>query len=215
MKAGTLEGLREAILEYSPDNAVKWAEKAVEEKLDPVKTLDVVTKALRKVGEDFGKGELWLPDLVGAADAAQAALPVIDKEIEKVGAKRKSAGKIVLGTVFGDIHDIGKAMVAALLRADGFIVVDLGINVPDTEFVKAIKEHKPDILAMSALLTVTSFEMMKVMGTLAESGLRDKVKIMVGGGAITQEFADVIGADGYEVSAPRAVTLAKKLVGAK
>lgn len=215
MQTEVLEGLRKAILEYNAGAAASWAKKAAEKKVDPVKTLEVVTETLRAVGEGFGKGELWLPDLIGAADATQAAIPIIDAEIKKTGAKRKSAGKVVLGTVAGDIHDIGKAMVASLLRADGFEVIDLGINVPDTEFAEAVRKHEPDILAMSALLTITSFQMISVIATLTEKGLRDKVKIMVGGGAITQEFANQIGADGYEVSAPKAVPLAKKLVGAK
>ncbi len=215
MQDAILEGLREAILKYDVQGAVDCATKAAEAKADPVKSLEVVTTALREVGDGFGKGELWLPDLIGAADAAQAAIPVIEKEIEKAGAKRKSVGRVVIGTVFGDIHDIGKAMVAALLRADGFEVIDLGINITDAEFVEGIKKHKPDVLAMSALLTMTSFEQMKVIEMLKGEGLRDKVKVMVGGGAITQEFADMIGADGYDVSAPRAVGLARKLVGAK
>ena len=120
---------------------------------------------------------------------------------------------MVIGTVYGDIHSIGKTMVATLLQAEGFTVHDVGINVTAEQFVEAVRAHKPDVLAMSALMTMTSPEQRKVIENLKEQGLRDSVKIMVGGGAITQEFADTIGADGYDPTAPGAAKLARTLVG--
>jgi methylmalonyl-CoA mutase cobalamin-binding domain/chain len=172
-----------------------------------------MTVAIRQIGDGFGKGELWLPDLVGAAAAMTAATPIIEEEINRVGATRESLGIVVIGTVYGDIHTIGKTMVATLLTANGFAVNDLGINVTAESFVQGVNEHKADILAMSALMTTTAPEQRKVIGALKKEGIRDTVKIMVGGGAITQEFADSIGADGYDPTAPGAVELARRLVG--
>lgn len=207
-----LENLRKAILEYDNVKAESWARKAVEEGIDPVKAVDVLTEAIRQVGDGFGKGELWLPDLIGAASTMQAAMPIIEEQIKKTGKIRESQGRVVIGTVLGDIHSIGKDMVATLLVAGGFEVVDLGVNISAEQFVAASKEHNPGILAMSALMTMTAPEQGKVINALKKEGLRDKVKIMVGGGAITQDFADKIGADGYAVAATGATSLAKRLV---
>ena len=213
MSIEVLENLKKAIMEYDSQGAANWARKAVEEKVDPVEALDAMTVAIRQVGNGFGRGEFWLPDLIGAADAMSAATPILEEEIKRRGARRESLGTVVIGTVYGDIHTIGKTMVATLLTANGFQVYDVGINVTAEKFVEAIKQYKPDMLAMSALMTMTAPEQKKVIETLKKEGLRDKVKIMVGGGAITQEFADSIGADGYDPTAPGAVKLARKLVG--
>ena len=208
-----LENLRAAILEYDNIKAESWARKAVEERIDPVKAVDVLTEAIRQVGNGFGKGELWLPDLIGAASAMQTAMPILEEQIKRAGKTRESLGRVVIGTVLGDIHNIGKDMVAILLVANGFEVVDLGVDISADQFVVAIKEYNPTILAMSALMTMTAPEQGKVINTLKKDGLRDKIRIMVGGGAITQEFADKIGADGYAVAATGAADLAKRLIG--
>ena len=208
-----LENLKKAIVEYDTEGAAHFAEKAVQEQVDPIKALDAMTGAIRQVGDGFGKGELWLPELVGAAAAMTAAAPIIEEEIKRVGSRREGLGTVVIGTVWGDIHTIGKTMVGTLLTADGFVVKDLGTNVPAEGFITGIKRHNADILAMSALMTTTAPEQRKVLETLRKQGLRDKVKIMIGGGAITQEFADSIGADGYDPTAPGAVKLARRLVG--
>jgi len=212
MSVEIIENLKKAILEYDSEGAANWARKAVQEKMNPNEALRAMTEAIREIGNGFGAGELFLPDLVGAADAMSAATPVIDEELQRVGAKRESLGSAVIGTVYGDIHTIGKTMVATLLTAEGFAVEDLGINVTAEQFVEGVKKYEPDILAMSALMTMTAPEQKKVIETLKNQGLRDKVKIMVGGGAITQEFADNIGADGYDPTAPGAAKLARKLV---
>jgi len=208
-----LENLKKAITEYDNEKAIGSAKKVVEEKINPIKALDAMTEAIRKVGDGFGRGELWLPDLVGAADAMSSAMPIIEEEIKRTGAKRKSLGTIVAGTVFGDIHSIGKTMVCTLLVAEGFEVYDLGVNIKAEEFLEAIKKYNADILAMSALMTMTASEQKKVIEYLEKEGLRDKTKIMVGGGAITEEFAKDVGADGYDPTAPGAVKLARKLIG--
>jgi corrinoid protein of di/trimethylamine methyltransferase len=213
MSAEVLENLKKAVIEYDGETAANWARKAIQGKIDPIKALDAMTVAIRQVGDAFGKGELWLPDLVGAADAMSSAIPIIEEEINRVGARRESLGAVVIGTVYGDIHSIGKTMVATLLTAHGFAVNDLGINVTAEDFVEGIKKYSANILAMSSLMTTTAPEQRKVIETLKEEGLRDKVKIMVGGGAITQEFADSIGADGYDPTAAGAVKLASSLIG--
>ena len=213
MSTEVLEELRKAIMTYDREGAEKWAREAVQRKVDPLEALDAMTVAIRQIGDGFGKGELWLPDLVGAAAAMTAATPIIEEEINRIGATRESLGTVVIGTVFGDIHTIGKTMVATLLIAGGFAVNDLGINVTAESFVEGITAHNADILAMSALMTTTAPEQRKVIEKLKRQGLRDKVKIMVGGGAITQEFADSIGADGYDPTAPGAVRLAMRLMG--
>jgi methanogenic corrinoid protein MtbC1 len=208
-----LKKLRQAILDYDTKASASLASKAVEEKIDPLKVLEVMTKAIREVGDGFGRGELWLPDLVGAADAMTAATPIIEEEIKRKGSERESLGIIVLGTVFGDIHSIGKTMVGTLFTAEGFKVIDLGVNIKAEQFLESVEEHNADILAMSALMTMTAPEQGKVIKSLKQNGLRDKVKIMVGGGAMTDEFAKHIGADGYDPTAPGAVKLARELIG--
>lgn len=207
-----IENLGKAVLEYDKALSEHWARRAVEAKIDPVEALGALTRAIRQVGDGFGRGELWLPDLVGAASAMQGAMPILEEQLRKEGKTPESLGLVIIGTVFGDIHNIGKNMVATLLIAAGFKVIDLGINVEAEQFVAAVKEHSPKILALSALLTTTASEQGKAINTLIEGGLKDKVKVMVGGGAITQEFAEKIGADGFAPTAPKAVELAKRLV---
>jgi corrinoid protein of di/trimethylamine methyltransferase len=208
-----LENLVEAIRKYDGEAAASWAQQAMDAGVDPVAALNAASGVLKNIGDLFGQGELWLPDLIGSADAAQAALAVIEKKITESGKEPERLGTVVLGTVFGDIHTIGKTMVGALLTAHGFKVLDLGTNVTSAQFVEAVKKNKADILAMSALLTTTAVEQAKVIDTLEEEGLKDKVKVMVGGGAITEEFAEEIGADGYRGTAPEAVDLAAELMG--
>ena len=206
------ESLRRAITEYNYEAAADAARALVEEGLDPMMALEVMTESIRDIGDRFGTGELILPDLVGASGAMLSALPIIDEELKKRGKQRTGLGTIVAGTVYGDIHTIGKTMVATLLMAAGFSVYDIGVNILPKAFVDAVKNRKADILCMSALMTMTAPEQKKTIEALKETGIRDKVKVMVGGSAITQEFADSIGADGYDPIAPGAVALAKKLI---
>ncbi len=215
MSTGTIEQLKMAVLEYDREKVASLAKKAIEEGVSPIEGLAALTDAIRQVGDGYAREELWLPDLVGAADAIAGATPIFEEELQRRGVERESAGTVVLGTVYGDIHSIGKTMVGSLLTADGFVVYDIGIDIPAEKFVEEVTTKQPDILAMSSLLTTTAPEQRKVISILKEAGLRDKVKIMVGGGAITQEFADEIGADGFETTAPGAAKLARKLVSKK
>ncbi len=208
-----IDKLKKAVFEYDTELAHESAKEAVEKGIDPVEALNAMTVAIREIGDAFGRGDLWLPDLVGAADAMQGATPVLEEEMKKRGAHRESLGVVVAGTVFGDIHSIGKTMVTTLLTAAGYQVEDLGVNVKAEAFVEAIKKHGANLLAMSALMTTTMTEQEKVIDVLKKEGIREKVKVMVGGAAVTDEFAEEIGADGYDPTAPGAVGLANKLLG--
>ena len=142
------ENLRKAVLEYDKVQAESLAKKAIEDGVDPIKAIDALTEAIKQVGDGFGKGELWLPDLVGAGSTMQAAMPILQKEIKKIGKTYERLGYVIIGTVQGDIHNIGKDMVATLLSANGFEVVNLGVDISAEQFVAALKEHNANILAM-------------------------------------------------------------------
>jgi corrinoid protein of di/trimethylamine methyltransferase len=212
MAENVLEALKRIVVEFDIDNAEATARRAIEQGVNPLKAAQSLTEGIRLVGDRFGTGELFLPDLVCASEVVKNALPVITSEIEKQGKVLESLGKVIIGTVFGDIHSIGKSMVATLLFASGFEVIDLGINVKGEEFLKAVKEHNPDIVAMSALLTTTMMEQKNVIEGLQKENLREKVKVIVGGSPINQEFAESIGADGYGATAPEAVRVSKSLL---
>jgi len=210
----TLAGLAQAINDYDPAAAEKYAREAVAAGIDPVEAFAAMTAAIKAIGDDFEAGTRWLPDLIGAAGAMQAAAPVLEVAIKSSGGKKAALGTVVAGTVQGDIHSIGIEIVCTLLVAAGFDVHYLGIDIPAEKFVEAVRETNADIVALSALLTVTSAEDKKVMQLLADAGLREQVKVMVGGGAVNADFAAKIGADGYEPAAPGAVELARTFVGA-
>ena len=175
---------------------------------------DVLTKALvegmRIVGEDFRDGILFVPEVLMSANAMKAGMAILKPLLIETGAPR--LGKMVIGTVKGDIHDIGKNLVSMMLEGAGFEVVDLGINTDVDKFLKAIDEHQPDLLGMSALLTTTMPYMKVVIDTLKEKGLRDKISVLVGGAPLNAEFARAIGADAYCRDAAVAVETAKDFI---
>ena len=214
MSTEILENLGKAVREFDQESAANWAQQAMDGGVDPLAALETLTVTIREIGDAFGRGECFLPELVGAADAMQSAMPIIEAVIDEQGKERESAGKVVVGTVAGDIHNIGKTILCTLLTADGFEVIDLGIDVPLEKFLTVVKEEKPDLLAMSALLTITAQEQKNVIEALMREEIRDEVKIMVGGGAISEQFAEKIGADGYDPTAPGGVTLARRLLEA-
>jgi 5-methyltetrahydrofolate--homocysteine methyltransferase len=209
-----MEQLQDALLKLDDVRAAEAAQAVIDSGENPVDALDAVMSSLRKVGEGYAKGDLYLPDLLLSAKAAQAALGIIEPEIKRTDQQLDRNGTVVIGTVFGDLHSIGKSMVGVMLTANGFQVIDLGINVPAEKFVAAVEEHEPDILALSALLTTTAPEQGHVIQALTDAGIRDKVKVLVGGGAINPEFADQIKADGYAASAPEAAAAAQELMSA-
>ena len=162
------------------------------------------------IGVEFKKGKKFVPEVLLSARTMQASLGILKPLLAQTG--EKMAGKVIIGTVKGDLHDIGKSLVGMLLEGSGFEVVDLGKDVPPENFVDAVKNEKPNIVAMSALLTTTMRSMGHTMTALKEAGLRETVKIMIGGAPVTVDFAKQIGADGYASNAPAAVELAKKFI---
>ncbi len=213
MEEELLRDMQKAVWDYDPEGASKLASEAIQRNISPLAVMEALIEAIRRIGEGFGKGEFFLPELVGAAAALAKATPIVEEAIRKSGTQRNSLGRVVIGTVFGDIHTIGKSLVASLLTAEGFEVHDLGINISTDSFLTAIRELAPDILAMSSLLTTTAPEAKKVIDRLRQEGMRNRVRIIVGGGAISAGFAEKIGADGYDATAPGAVRVARRLLG--
>ncbi|NLB72896.1 MAG: cobalamin-binding protein [Firmicutes bacterium] len=167
--------------------------------------------AMSQVGEKFKKNEVYVPEVLVAARAMYAGLDVLRPILVETGTK--AVGKLVIGTVKGDLHDIGKNLVRMMFEGAGFQVIDLGIDVPESKFIDAVRTEEPDLLGMSTLLTTTMPAMKATIEALKVAGLRDKVKVIVGGAPVTQNFADAIGADGYAPDASSAVELAKDLIG--
>ena len=203
--------LYDAILTGNMPAAVEVSKAALEAG-DDVQALvqEQMIPAMDEVGARFERNEYYVPQLIVAARAMKESLAVLTPALLESGAE--SAGRVVFGTVKGDNHDIGKNLVASLLEGAGFEVIDLGINVATEKFVEAVTGKEGTILAMSALLTTTMCEMQKVIEALTEAGVREQVKVIIGGAPVTQQFADQIGADGYSDNASAAVTLARGLV---
>ena len=205
--------MKESVVEGEIEEAGALAKKSVELDIHPLESIEEgFTPGINEVGDNFSQGEMFLPELVAAAEAMKAALTVLEPALLKKQAKRVTLGRVVIGTMYNDIHDIGKDMVASMLTAAGFEVFNLGINVPSETFVEKVDELKPDILGLSALLTTTMPEQEVVIKALEKAGLRQGVKVVVGGAPINQGWADSIGADGFAEDAIEAVKLAKKLV---
>jgi len=208
-----LDELKRSLVIYDKELAKNSVEKLITGKINPKIILETMSGVLKLIGNAYEEDLLFLPDLIGASSTMSAALPSVEDEIKKTGNKIDNLGVIVLGTVLGDVHSIGKQMVGTMLVAEGFTVHDIGIDISAQKFIDAIKTYNADILAMSALLTTTAYEQKKVISILEKEGLREKVKVIVGGGAVTEEFASSIGADGYDPTAPGAAKLARKLIG--
>jgi 5-methyltetrahydrofolate--homocysteine methyltransferase len=207
------EQLATVVLEGDKDRAVELVNQGLSEGLAAKDILDNgMVVGMNEVGARFKRGEMYVPEVLMSAEAMQAGLVVLRPRLVASGAKL--IGKIVIGTVQGDLHDIGKNLVGMLCEGAGFEVIDLGFNVDPDKFIAAIKTHQPNIVGMSALLTTTMRSMGHTIKAIQEAGLRDKVKVMVGGAPVDAEFAKRISADGYGSNAPAGVDLAKRLVGA-
>ncbi|RLG39436.1 MAG: cobalamin-binding protein [Thermoproteota archaeon] len=210
------ETIKEALLAFDPDKLEEAVKKSLEGGHSALDIINALTSALKVVGDMFEKGEIFLVQLIVAGEASKnVTSKYLEPLIKEAGEKRETLGRVVIGTVAGDIHEIGKNIVASMLTAAGFEVIDLGTDVPVEKFVEAVRQYKPDILGMSALLTTTMHVQEEVIEALKRESLRDKVKVMVGGSPVTQSWADEIGADGYAEDAVEAVKLAKKLIGAE
>lgn len=202
-----------AVLSFDPDKITETTREALKEGQDPVKIVDRLTDALRIVGQKFEAGEFFLMHLVAAAEPVQRVIKeILEPAMLKSHTQRKSLGKIVLGTVAGDIHDIGKNIVGAMLFAAGFEVHDVGKDVSPEEFIKKTAEVNANIVGASALLSTTLPVQKQIVEKTAAAGLRDKVKIIFGGAPVTQQWVQEIGGDGYGESAVEAVNIAKKLL---
>ena len=209
-----MEKLRDAILTGDAKAAHALTQEALAEGIEPMALInESMIPAMDEVGRLFEAEEYFVPELLLSARAMKAAMELLRPLLAATGAR--PAGKVVIGTVRGDLHDIGKNLVAVLLEGGGFEVIDLGADVPPQKFIEAIQQSDANIVGLSALLTVTMPMMKTIIDALAEAGLRDKVKVMVGGAPVTQQFADRIGADGYGESAIAAVTLARRFVAAE
>ena len=206
------QALYDAILNGDEALAVQITNEALARGADPS---ELITRgmipAMDEVGRLFEAQEFYVPELLLAGRAMKASLEPLRPLLAASGAQ--PTGRVVLGTVKGDLHDIGKNLVGSMLEGAGFEVHDIGIDVPPAKFVDAVRSHTPHILALSALLTVTMPEMKKVIEALSQIGIRGKVKVLIGGAPVTQQFADQIGADGYGGNASSAVTVARSLLG--
>ena len=214
MSQELFDAMRQSIIDGDEDRAEALAQQAIAQGLDPLDAINLgFAQGINTVGDQFGAGELFLPDLMIAAEAMKKAVAVLEPEMKKRGVRRQVLGKVVLGTVKGDIHEIGKNLVATMLSASGFEVHDLGVDVPYEKFAETAREVDADIVGVSALLTTTMTGQKSVIEALDDMGLRPKVKVMVGGAPVTHGWAEEIGADGYAEDAVGAVRKARQLLG--
>ena len=214
MSEELLRAMRQSIIDGAADHAIELAQRALQAGMDPLQAVNGgFVPGVDYVGEQFAARQMFLPDLVMAAEAMKAGIAVLEPEMRRRGTQREFLGRVVLGTVKGDIHEIGKTLVGILLSAAGFEVVDLGVNVTAEMFAAKARELQADIVGVSSLLTTTMALQRGVVEALDRAQLRPRVKIIVGGAPVTRKWAEEIGADGYGKDAVGAVALAKSLVG--
>jgi corrinoid protein of di/trimethylamine methyltransferase len=206
--------LRQSVIDGDAVQSATLAQQALDDGVPPLDAIEIgLVPGLSYVGEQFGEGELFLPDMMLAARAMQKALDILEPELQAQSAQRKVVGRVVIGTVKGDIHEIGKNLVGMMLSTSGFEVHDLGVDVAPDRFVEAAREHDADIVGVSALLTTTMAGQRTVVEALVTAGLRERVRVIVGGAPASESWAKEIGADGYSEDAIGAVALARKLLG--
>jgi corrinoid protein of di/trimethylamine methyltransferase len=214
MTEDMLKKMAQSIIDGDSDAAVALARQAIATDMDPLEAISKgFVAGVNSVGEAFARGDAFLPELVMAGEAMKMAVAILDPELKKRGSQRQMLGKVVIGTVEGDIHEIGKSLVATMLGASGFEVFDLGVDTPGDKLIGKALEVNADILAMSALLTTTMVRQREVIEELEKEGLRKRIKVMVGGAPVTREWVSTIRADGYSEDAIGAVALAKSLMG--
>lgn len=207
-----LQGLYDGVLKGDREKTVAAAEKSLDASIPPLEAIDEgMSPAIKEVGDRFGRMEMFLPEMVASAEAMEAALDILEPHFEGDEAGKK--GKILIGTVQGDIHDIGKNIVIALLKVNGYEVIDIGRDIASTDFVDKAVDLGVDVIGLSGLLT-TSLPMMRdIIQMFEDDGIRDQYKVIIGGGPTSQEYADEIGADGYGETAHSAVELCGQLIG--
>jgi len=213
MSKDILAQITATLIEGEPDEVEELARKALAAGVEP---LDIVNEGLMPgmnvVGDKFQSGEYFLPHLIIAATGMQQAMALIEPELQARQEKVEHAGTFVIGSVAGDIHEIGKTLVGTMMAASGFQVYDLGVDVPTATFVEKVQETGANLLGLSALLTTTMTVQREIIDALVEAGIRDQVKVILGGAPVSQEWADTIGADGYAEDAVGAISLAKRLL---
>lgn len=213
MSDALFEKITQNLIECRPEKTIESTREALENQLDPLVIINQgLMPGMDVIGEKFQTGEYFLPQMVIAARAMQEALKLLEPELKNRQESVESRGTLVIGTVEGDIHEIGKSLVASLMSANGFTVHDLGVDVSPELFIEKVKETKATLLGLSALLTTTMTAQRKIIQDLEEAGIRDQVKVMVGGAPVTEEWADSIGADGYADDVMGAILLSKQLV---
>jgi len=206
--------MAQAVIDGLPERARVLAEEALRAGIEPLQAIDQGFKpGMDVVGDGFARGELFIPDLMMSGEAMKAAIATLEPELMRRQQERKVLGKVVIGTVQGDIHEIGKTLVATMLSANGFEVHDLGVDVSAQKFLEKVREVGADVVGLSALLTTTILNQEDVILTLKEAGLRDQVKVIIGGVPASPEWAEEIGADGYAENATEAVDVVKELLG--
>lgn len=214
MSEELLKEMAQSIIDGDSDKSVELAQKSIEIQMHP---LEAITRGfvvgVNYIGDQFGKGEAFLPELVMAGEAMKAAIATLEPELARLGSTREIMGRVVLATVEGDIHEIGKTLVGTMLSASGFEVHDIGVDASADKIIGKAIEVDADIIGMSALLTTTMVRQREVIEELEKEGLRNKFKVIVGGAPITREWYEKIQADGYSEDAIGAVKLAKQLVG--
>jgi corrinoid protein of di/trimethylamine methyltransferase len=214
MSEEMFKAMAQSIIDGEPEEAERLALLAIEAGIDPLEAINQgFVPGVDYVGSHFSCGDLFLPDLVLAGEAMKKAVAALEPEMSRRGTQRQTLGKVVLCTVEGDIHDIGKTLVGTMLSASGFEVIDLGVNVPVDHLVAKAGEVGADIVGVSALLTTTMVKQRTVVEKLKEAGLYPRVKVMVGGAPVTRDWADQIGANGFSEDAIGAVGVARQLVG--
>jgi corrinoid protein of di/trimethylamine methyltransferase len=216
MSEELFRAMAQSVIEGEPEIAQELAERALAAGIDPLEAINRgFVMGVNHVGEQFSCGEMFLPELVAAGEAMKAAVAVLEPEMARRGSARATLGRVVLGTIQGDIHDIGKTLVGTMLTASGFEVFDLGVDVPVEALLAKARAVDADIIGVSALLTTTMVRQRDVVRAVAEAGLSDRIQVLVGGAPVTRSWAEEIGAAGYSEDAVGAVSVAKELMARK
>lgn len=202
----------EEIVELNENKVIEMIKSKLDNNEDPLAIMEEIKEAMKGIGKRFENKEYFLPDLIMSGEILRQIFEILSPKLKETDVSEKKKGKVLLGTVAGDIHDIGKDVVKFMLDANGFDVLDLGVDVPADKFVESMKEYKPAVLALSGFLTLAFDAMKEIIQKIKDAGLRESVKIMIGGGTVDERIVDYVGADAYGESAVDAVNLAKSWI---